>query len=197
MALSPDQIPNDVESLKALLLAAHVEVDRLTARAERLDHIVSVLRRSQFGRRSERISDEQIELVLEDIETEHGREDAGAEQKDETVRSKGIKARRANRGHLPKHLPREEIIIAPDAKERFPKRGSKKAAARSEEANGAVESKKKDKRGARKEPVASKKQTKAEKRPTRTAKSTSPAKKKPTRTAKKTTAKALAKRKPR
>lgn len=88
------------------------------------------------------------------------------------------------------------LSIAPDAKDRFPKRGSKKAAARAEEANGAVESKKKDKRGARKEPVATKKRT-SEKRPARTAKSTAPTKKKPSRTAKKTTAKALAKRKPR
>lgn len=78
MSLSIDDLPNDVESLKALLLAVHaasqaaearaaslaVEVDRLTARAERLDHIVSVLRRAQYGRRSERISDEQIELAL-------------------------------------------------------------------------------------------------------------------------------------
>jgi len=135
MSLSPDDLPNDVASLKALLLAADAnttalaqerdrlsiretvlegEVDRLTARNERLDHIVSVLRRSQFGRRSERISDDQIELALEDIETGHGVEDAGAEQHNEIVREAGIKARRANRGHLPKHLPREEVIIEPE-----------------------------------------------------------------------------------
>ena len=135
MSLSPDDLPNDVASLKALLLAADAntsalaqerdrlsirktvlegEVDRLTARNERLDHIVSVLRRSQFGRRSERISDDQIELALEDIETGHGVEDADVEQRNETVRQEGIKARRANRGHLPKHLAREEIVIEPD-----------------------------------------------------------------------------------
>jgi transposase len=130
MALSIDELPNDVESLKALLLAAHaasqaaeakaaslaVEVDRLTARAERLDHIVSVLRRAQYGRRSERISDEQIELALEDVETQHGAEDAAAEKADSIVKAEGAKARRANRGHLPAHLPREEIIIEPEAK---------------------------------------------------------------------------------
>lgn len=130
MSLSIDALPNDVESLKALLLAAHaasqaaeakaaslaVEVDRLTARAERLDHIVSVLRRAQYGRRSERISDEQIELALEDVETQHGAEDAAAEKADNIVKAEGAKARRANRGHLPAHLPREEIIIEPAVK---------------------------------------------------------------------------------
>ncbi len=130
MALSIDELPDDVASLKALLLAARAasdaaeaksaslaaEVDRLTARAERLDHIVSVLRRAQFGRRSERIADEQIELALEDVETQHGAEDFAAEKADAIVKAEGTKARRANRGHLPSHLPREEVIIEPPSK---------------------------------------------------------------------------------
>jgi transposase len=130
MALSIDELPNDVESLKALLLAAHAasqaaeaksasltaEVERLTARAERLDHIVSVLRRAQFGRRSERISEDQIELALEDVETQHGTEDASAEKSRDSIRCEATKARRANRGHLPAHLPRAEIVIEPEAK---------------------------------------------------------------------------------
>src|SRR5690606_13883482 len=81
MRLTPDDLPDDAETLKAMILAARAdnarldaerarlahegevlaaEVDRLTAQNERLDHIVSVLRRAQFGRRSERISDDQI-----------------------------------------------------------------------------------------------------------------------------------------
>ena len=128
--LSMDELPNDVENLKALLLSVHAaslateakaaslaaEVDRLTARAARLDHIVSVLRRAHFGRRSERISDEQIELALEDVETQDGAEDAGAEKADTIVKAEGVKARRANRGHLPPHLPGEEIIVEPETK---------------------------------------------------------------------------------
>lgn len=131
MALSTEDLPDDVASLKALLLAAHsaseaanakvtelaAEVDRLAAWNARLDHIVSVLRRAQFGRRSERISDDQIELALEDVETSFGVEDAGIEAASETASNAGAKARRANRGHLPKHLPREEIIIEPDDKD--------------------------------------------------------------------------------
>jgi transposase len=127
MALSIDELPDDVASLKALVLAARAasdaaearsaslaaEVDRLTARTERLDHIVSVLRRAQFGRRSERIADDQIELALEDVETQHGAEDAAVENTNTVVKAEGTKARRANRGHLPEHLPREEIVIEP------------------------------------------------------------------------------------
>lgn len=134
MTLTPDDLPDDAETLKAMILAARAdnarldaeraslahegqvlaaEVDRLTAQNERLDHIVSVLRRAQFGRRSEKISDDQIELALEDVETAFGAEDAATEEAEPIARREGSKARRANRGHLPKQLPREEVVIAP------------------------------------------------------------------------------------
>ena len=113
MAVTLDTLPDDAETLKAMILAARAEsarldverrrllhesqvlaaeVDRLTARNERLDHIVSVLRRAQFGRRSERIGDEQIELALEDVETQHGAEDAAAEAAEPIVKAEGAKA---------------------------------------------------------------------------------------------------------
>lgn len=139
----PDDLPNDVATLKAMILAARedrvrieaecqrlenaaqamsaeaeglaAEVARLTAQNERLDHIVAVLRRAQFGRRSERIGDDQIELALEDIETDHGRDDAAAEAAGAIARREGIKGRKANRGHLPQHLPREEVVIEPES----------------------------------------------------------------------------------
>jgi hypothetical protein len=90
MALTFDNLPDDAATLKAMIVAARAEndrldaererlthesqvlaaeVDRLMARAERLDHIIAVLRRAQFGRRSEKIDADQIELALEDIET--------------------------------------------------------------------------------------------------------------------------------
>ena len=136
MALTFDDLPDDAATLKAMILAARAEndrldaerqrlahdtrvlaaeVDRLTARNERLDHIVSVLRRAQFCRRSEKIDADQIELALEDIETQHGAEDAAAEAAEPIVKAERTSTRRANRGHLPKHLPREEIIVEPPA----------------------------------------------------------------------------------
>jgi len=137
MALSIENLPDDVEGLKALLLAADAkadrlaaehdrlagektalegEVDRLTARAEQLDHIIAVLRRAHFGRRSERVTADQIELALEDLETGFAVEDAAVEAESQLLRADAVKSRRANRGHLPLHLPREEITIEPEAK---------------------------------------------------------------------------------
>jgi len=147
MMITPDDLPNDVAMLKSMVLAqraesdqlaaerdrlaaerqrlAHeeqvltAEVHRLEAQNTRLDHIVSVLRRAQFGRRSEqRISEDQIALVLEDVETDQGVQDAEAEKSDAIVRREGVKNRCANRGHLPKHLAREEVVIEPEDKER-------------------------------------------------------------------------------
>lgn len=92
------------------------------------------------------------------------------------------------------------LSIAPDAKERFPKRASKKAVAEPPPAapvEPPAESKKKDgKRDPRKEAAAAKKQ-KTEKAPARAAKAAPPAKKKPAPPVKKPPAKALSKRKPR
>lgn len=129
-----DTLPDDVERLRVMILAERAayaaekaqivqerdvaisENDRLTARNERLDHIITVLRRARFGRSSERIDDDQIELALEDVETAFAAEDAAAETHNETIKAGSAKKRRANRGHLPTHLPREEIVVEPDAK---------------------------------------------------------------------------------
>ena len=43
MAHSLHELPDDVESLKALLLAVQADNARLTARNERLDHIIAIL----------------------------------------------------------------------------------------------------------------------------------------------------------
>ena len=132
-------LPQDIESLRALILAeravnanettrleaerqrlAHegqvlsIEVDRLTARNERLDHIIAVLRRTQFGRKSERLDADQIELALEDVQTALAAEDAAAEKAQPTLAASAKKARRVNRGALPKHLPRVEVVIEPE-----------------------------------------------------------------------------------
>ena len=137
MTLALDALPDDAASLKALIAVlsadaqtahadkAHLaterdvlaaEVSRLIARTERLDHIISVLRRAHFGRSSERLNEDQIALALEDIETGLAAEDAKAEKQSDIVSRQSAKSRRANRGHLPAHLPREEIVIEPECK---------------------------------------------------------------------------------
>jgi transposase len=110
MTLALDDLPDDVAALKALLLAERAQSDRLR-------HLLAQLRRAHFGRKSEKIDTAQLNLGLEDIETAVAAEEAKLEKADAALKAAGTKTRRANRGHLPAHLPREEIVIEPDAKE--------------------------------------------------------------------------------
>jgi transposase len=135
--LVADDLPDDVSALKAMLIAARTETavlsadkanlqienaafagenTRLKAQNERFAHILRVLRRAHFGRSSEKISEDQLNLALDDVQTGFAVDNAKAEKANPIVKREATKARRANRGHLPAHLPREEIVIEPDAK---------------------------------------------------------------------------------
>ncbi len=79
--------------------------------------IVSQLHRLQFGRKSENLSGDQLNFALEDLEAAAAFIEAEHEQADTAVKARNTASRRANRGNLPEHLPREEIIIEPEDKE--------------------------------------------------------------------------------
>jgi len=77
-ALDPNNLPNDVESLKALLLASHAENNKLSKRTLALSQQLAVmqqqlaaLRRARFGKSSEKLDANiyQMELMIEDIES--------------------------------------------------------------------------------------------------------------------------------
>src|SRR6056297_1021936 len=114
-------LPNDVEGLKALILAeraAHAaDRDQWRMRNARLEAIVRQLRRLQFGRKSEKLEPDQLNLALEDLEAAAASIEAEQERTDEAVKKRRTSERRRNRGHLPEHLTREEIIIEPDDKD--------------------------------------------------------------------------------
>ena len=103
-----DSLPTDPDALRALLLAERThhaeELERLTA-------IIRELQRHRFGRRAERFDPEQLALALEDVEQTLAAADAAAAGNDSTARKQGTPRRQINRGALPPHLPREEIII--------------------------------------------------------------------------------------
>ena len=83
---------------------------------DRLHHLLRQLQRAQFGRRSERLDREQMQLALEDIETAIAAQDAQEEKKatTDTPADPQRKKRRANRGSLPAHLPRIHVTLTPE-----------------------------------------------------------------------------------
>jgi len=116
MTDSDNDLPDNIERLKAMLVAeraAHAaERSRLVEQNDRLLHTLRQLQRNQFGRKSERLSEDQLNLALEDLETAIASGEAAQETADATPASRK-RARKVNRGHLPAHLPREEVVIEP------------------------------------------------------------------------------------
>jgi transposase len=99
-----DSLPNDVGALKALLLAER-------ARADRLAQIIKELQRHRFGRRAETLPVDQLELGLEDVQQAEAATAAQTEAADPAARSQKTKQRLTNRGALPAHLPRIEVVV--------------------------------------------------------------------------------------
>src|ERR1700730_2913455 len=102
-------LPDDVDTLQRMVRTLATERVNLTeaqAEIERLRLIVQKLQRSQFGRRAERLGDDQLQLGFEDLNADIARVEA-------TLPSTTVKTPRSRteRQSLPAHLPREDIRL--------------------------------------------------------------------------------------
>ena len=114
-------LPEGIDALRALVLtmmserdALALERDTLQTQNDRLRHLLLQLRRLHFGPRSERLPEEQLQLGFEAIEQAIAKAEAEAEKRDPGLREDNAAKRRASRGALPTHLPRIEVMLAPD-----------------------------------------------------------------------------------
>jgi transposase len=108
-------LPDDVATLQALLLAERAAAAKLVGQNEHLRAIVKELQRALFGRRSEKVGHpDQLHRALEDLEQAIAEGEAEAEKSERVQRAARAQQRRVNRGALPKHLPRHEVVIEPD-----------------------------------------------------------------------------------
>src|ERR671917_1683302 len=121
---APEPLPNDIAALRAMLAEAWAErdaeraekarlateCDQLAGQNDRLRHLICQLRRLQFGRRSEKLDPDQLNLALEDVEQAIAETEAQQEKADPAVKRTRAERRRAARGSLPEHLPRVEIV---------------------------------------------------------------------------------------
>lgn len=111
-------LPTDIDVLHALVTsvlaerdAAIAERDELAARNAKLEHLIREIRRAHFGRKSERIDDDQLALALEELETATAKEEAKDEKASPELKQKRARARRASRALNFDHLPHEEVVI--------------------------------------------------------------------------------------
>src|SRR4051794_22356403 len=140
MSLVPDDLPRDPDQLlrhlqrmaevitrqNASLVSLQAEYDTVVserdtlrsehdaaqAEIEKLRLLIRQLQRGQFGRRSERLDPDQLQLGLEDLEQAA----AAAEAAQEGVAARNgtprpPRVRRRNLGALPAHLPRVEVLV--------------------------------------------------------------------------------------
>lgn len=118
MTLPADDLPDDIAALKAMLISARAagatllaanekletekraieivnlafegENKRLKAQNERYAHILRALLRAHFGRSSEKISDDQLNFALDDVQTAFAAEDALAEKANTFVKGQAV-----------------------------------------------------------------------------------------------------------
>src|SRR5919107_2500339 len=92
--------------------ALRAEHDAAQAEIEKLRLLIRQLQRGQFGRRSEKLDPDQLQLGLEALEQTLAAAEAAQEA---TSRSSDAprppRSRRRNLGALPAHLPRVEVVV--------------------------------------------------------------------------------------
>lgn len=122
MDAASDTLPDDMETLRALAGVQHAkivgltaEVERLKAQNERYEHIIAQLRRLTFGKRSEQMDKDQLQLALEDLQQGAAQIEAQEEKDDPELRTHRTRQRRESRPSLPDHLPQVDVVIEPDS----------------------------------------------------------------------------------
>src|SRR3954470_4682020 len=88
------------------------ERDAAQAEVDKLRLLIRQLQRGQFGRRSEKLDPDQLQLGLEDLEQTAAAAEAAQEEvaaRNSTPRPPRV--RRRNWGALPAHLPRVEVLV--------------------------------------------------------------------------------------
>jgi transposase len=108
-------LAKDAETLAATLMAERAShaaaLAERDAELERLRQIIKELQRYRFGRRAETLPVDQLELALEDVQQVEAEGEAKTEAAEPEKKTERVKARRANRGSLPAHLPRVETTV--------------------------------------------------------------------------------------
>jgi transposase len=113
VATAPDQIPDNVDALKAALIETRAKLSGAQALIEHQRLLIEKMKRAMFGSRSERSQRllEQLELQLEETAAAAGEDEIKAQSAG--VRVESFTRRKATRRNFPDHLPRRRIVHPP------------------------------------------------------------------------------------
>jgi transposase len=110
MVAAPDQLPEEVDALKAALIEARARLSGAEAMIQHLQLVIAKLKRERFGPRSERSRRliDQLELQLEELAAAAGEDEAKAGSA--RIHVQGFTRRRLTRRDFPEHLPRRRVV---------------------------------------------------------------------------------------
>jgi len=113
MALDPADLPDDIATLKVMLIAAETRADAREQEIKNLKLTIAKLQRDKFGASSERGAKllGQLELQLAELE-ESVAQDRTADEIETPPKPGRKKRRKPARRPLPAHLPRERVVHA-------------------------------------------------------------------------------------
>ena len=106
--LRAERLERDAEQLRL-----RAQLERLEAQNARYEHIIAQLRRLTFGKRSEQMDKDQLQLALEDLQQGAAEIEAQEEKDDPELKAHRTRQRRQGRPALPGHLPRVDVVIEP------------------------------------------------------------------------------------
>jgi transposase len=110
----PDELPADIDALKAALATARAKASDDQALIAHQKLLIDKLRRELYGPRSERTSRilDQMELRLEELESQATEDEIAAERAAaKTTTVTAFRRKRPARKPFPEHLPRERVLV--------------------------------------------------------------------------------------
>ena len=118
LAALPDDPATLQQMLREMVAAAEQQqttlqdaVQQRDAEIDKLHLLIKRLLRQQFGRRSEQLSADQLQLALEDLEQTAAANEAARDAAENKQRQRRETRPNRNHGALPSHLPRYEVLI--------------------------------------------------------------------------------------
>jgi transposase len=103
----------ELTEITATQEAVIAELKHLTNRQE---HLIAELRHARFGKKSEKLSEDERQLAFEDLEIAAAETQEAIDRQPTPEAKSRRKTAKRNRGHLPANLPRIEQVIEPDNK---------------------------------------------------------------------------------
>jgi len=105
-----------VAQLAKFAAAQEVVIAELKHLTDRQEHLIAELRHARFGKKSEKLCEDERQLAFEDLEVAVAETQEAIDQQPTPEGKPRRKAARRNRGHLPASLPRIEQVIEPENK---------------------------------------------------------------------------------